>query len=100
MSIPSALFPQIIGKNSCNLAAIRQATSTQIDIDRHGKQSPNRTITVRYMYMYMYSNTCSHCVCNAKDVELAISVRMCFIFIYDFFLLTEAQLMLSSKSIN
>ena len=48
VSIPSALFPQIVGKNSCNLAAIRQATSTQIDIDRHSKQSSNRTITVRY----------------------------------------------------
>ena len=48
VSIPGILFPQIVGKNSCNLAAIRQATSTQIDIDRHGKQSSNRTITVRY----------------------------------------------------
>lgn len=48
MGIPSAVFPQIVGKNNCNLAAIRQATSTQIDIDRHSKQSSNRTVTVRY----------------------------------------------------
>ena len=54
VSIPSALFPQIVGKNSCNLAAIRQATSTQIDVDRHSKQSSNRTITVRYMYDQHY----------------------------------------------
>ena len=67
MSIPSALFPQIVGKNSCNLAAIRQATNTQIDIDRHSKQSPNRTITVRYVKIgVVHVHVCVHaCTCTS-----------------------------------
>ena len=81
VSIPCVVFQQIIGKNSCNLAVIKQATSTQIEIDRHSKQSPNRTITVRYMlcriyYMYMYMYTCD-CTC----------MYTCTFIMHDFFLL-------------
>ena len=47
VTVPATVFSQVLGKGSCHLAAIRQATSTQIDVDKHSKQSPHRVLTVR-----------------------------------------------------
>ena len=50
VSVPVAVFNQVLGRNSCNLMTIRQATNTQIDVDKHTKQSANRLLTVRSVY--------------------------------------------------
>lgn len=48
VSVPVALFSQVLSKNSSILTAIKQATNTQIDMDKHAKQSTHRVLTVRY----------------------------------------------------
>ena len=45
--IPSVIFLQIIGKGSCNISAIKLATNTQIEVDKHNKHGTNRVLTIR-----------------------------------------------------
>eukprot|EP00731_Ephydatia_muelleri_P037731 Em0548g3a len=45
--IPSVIFVQIAGKGSCNISAIKLATNTQIEVDKHNKHGTNRVLTIR-----------------------------------------------------
>ena len=54
VSVPAGVFGQIVGKNSCNLNAIKQGTNTQIEIDKVSKQVANRSLTVRSVHQYLY----------------------------------------------
>ena len=47
MTIPVAVFNLVLSKNSSILTAIKQSTNTQIDVDKHTRQSSNRVLTVR-----------------------------------------------------
>ena len=47
MVIPSVIFLQVIGKGSCNISAIKLATNTQIEVDKHNKHGSNRVLTIR-----------------------------------------------------
>ena len=51
--IPGSVFGQVVGKNSCNLNAVKQGTNTQIEIDKVSKQSATRTLTIRLACMYI-----------------------------------------------
>ena len=45
--VPSAVFLQVIGKGSCNITAIKMATNTQIEVDKHNKHGSSRVLTIR-----------------------------------------------------
>ena len=52
--IPGSVFGQVVGKNSCNLNAVKQGTNTQIEIDKVSKQSATRTLTIRLVSTGFY----------------------------------------------
>ncbi len=47
MTVPVSVYNLVVGKNSGILASIKQATNTQIDADKHSRQSTNRVLTIR-----------------------------------------------------
>ena len=47
VSVPGSVFAAVVGKNSCNLQLIKQATNTHIEIERTSKTASTRALSVR-----------------------------------------------------
>ena len=82
ITIPAMVFATVVGKNSSNLIAIRHATNTQIEVDKHSRQSPHRTITVRWAiyrvcHTHMPYSTHAHMhTCTHAHMHIHIHVHV------------------------